>query len=128
MRTFVVLKNWFFVFIWMLIIFTFSSIPSLKIEILGVLDLILRKGCHLLEFGILNLLFLNAFSKTFSWGKNRYLFWSSFLSIIYAVLDEYHQSFVPGRYPNIFDVFVDSCGVMVSNLSWIRRIVITKLL
>ena len=33
------------------------------------------------------------------------------ISIVYAVSDEIHQSFVPGRFSDPFDVLVDSLGV-----------------
>ena len=33
--------------------------------------------------------------------------------VAFACLDEYHQSFVDGRSPQKFDVFIDSCGVLL---------------
>lgn len=32
--------------------------------------------------------------------------------IILASMDEYHQSLVPGREPSVYDVMIDSCGVL----------------
>ena len=32
--------------------------------------------------------------------------------VLYAALDEWHQSFVPGRGPGIKDVMIDSSGVV----------------
>ena len=41
----------------------------------------------------------------------------SFLfSVIYALSDEFHQSFVPGRDGNIVDVLIDSSGALVGIL------------
>lgn len=34
--------------------------------------------------------------------------------IVYACSDEIHQIFVPGRTAQVFDVFVDSCGSLLS--------------
>ena len=39
----------------------------------------------------------------------------------FAFLDEYHQSFVAGRTPQKWDVFIDSCGIFVGII--ITRIV-----
>ena len=44
----------------------------------------------------------------------------------YAVTDEFHQSFVPGRSCELRDVMIDSCGVLtgvllVTLVEWIRR-------
>ena len=44
----------------------------------------------------------------------------------YAVTDEFHQSFVPGRSCELRDVMIDSCGVLTGVLlatlvGWIRR-------
>ena len=33
--------------------------------------------------------------------------------IIYAVLDEFHQSFSPGRTPKITDVYIDTLGILL---------------
>ena len=41
----------------------------------------------------------------------------SFLfSVIYALSDEFHQTFVPGRDGNIVDVLIDSSGALVGIL------------
>jgi VanZ family protein len=36
-----------------------------------------------------------------------------FLTVVYAILDEIHQYFVPSRYFDIFDVFIDIIGVTI---------------
>ena len=36
------------------------------------------------------------------------------ISLLYAVSDEYHQSFVPGRDADPFDVAVDAAGIVVA--------------
>ena len=40
-------------------------------------------------------------------------------TVIYAVIDEIHQYFVPNRYFDIFDVFVDIIGVVIGFLVFI---------
>ena len=43
----------------------------------------------------------------------RFLF-SYMFSVLYAVSDEIHQLFVPGRSCELRDVFIDSCGVVLA--------------
>ncbi len=46
------------------------------------------------------------------------------VAVLYAVSDEFHQSFVPGRYPDIRDILVDAAGVLAALLLlrwWARR-------
>lgn len=39
--------------------------------------------------------------------------WAALIGIMYAISDEIHQYFVPGRGPGVKDVLIDSCGVIV---------------
>ena len=43
-------------------------------------------------------------------GFFRIYFISTILCLVYAALDEYHQTLVPGRDGNIRDVIIDTCG------------------
>jgi len=46
-------------------------------------------------------------------GGKRWLSW--FLAVLYALTDEIHQSFVPGRHPTIWDVLLfDNLGALIS--------------
>jgi len=103
---------WLPVCIWCGVIYFFSSIPNLRIEQIGIFDLIFRKITHLVEFAVLSILFFRAFKKSSGKDSNRWLIWSGFLSIVYAVSDEYHQYFVPGRCPAFRDVMIDSIGAV----------------
>lgn len=82
-----------------------------------------RKGAHTLEYlilGILTYLVLETFPI-----KNKKLFWISFLCcVLYASIDEFHQSFVPGRLCSIWDVCIDSFGSMIGII--IIRIILKK--
>jgi VanZ family protein len=40
--------------------------------------------------------------------------------IIYGISDEFHQSFIPGRFPNIWDVLADGLGAL-RVVGWWRR-------
>ncbi len=41
------------------------------------------------------------------------------ISISYGIFDELHQLFVPNRYCSINDVFIDSFGIITTNLFYI---------
>ncbi len=45
----------------------------------------------------------------------------SFLAIGYAVTDEFHQLFVPGRVASITDWLIDSIGVVIANIVYFIR-------
>lgn len=45
-----------------------------------------------------------------------WLFFSSLICILYAASDEIHQYFVPGRACRLFDICVDSCGILAGVL------------
>lgn len=36
--------------------------------------------------------------------------WAFAAALLYGISDEFHQSFVPGRHPDIFDVLTDALG------------------
>ena len=66
-------------------------------------------------------LFLSAFLLiSLTKGKNKKLILLSIiLTIIYAISDEIHQFFVPGRYFAISDILTDSAGILFAALIYI---------
>lgn len=42
--------------------------------------------------------------------------WTVFFSIVYGLTDEFHQSFVPGRSPELRDLLNDTAGAVLSVL------------
>jgi VanZ like family len=97
------LTAWLPVVVWAALIFTFSSIPDLGTG-LGTWDLVLRKIAHAAEYAVLGFLLLRAVP----------IDWIAFAGgALYAVSDEVHQHFVPGRQAALRDVLVDTAGVAV---------------
>lgn len=41
--------------------------------------------------------------------------------IIYGISDEFHQSFIPGRFSSIWDVLADGLGALLVVGWWMRR-------
>ncbi|MEA3507261.1 MAG: VanZ family protein [Elusimicrobiota bacterium] len=91
--------------VWAGLIFYLSSIPSLKSPF-GIWDFYLRKAAHITEYLILCLLIMPNFSVKGRRGRITALL----LTAAYAVTDEYHQKFVPGRHMNIYDIYIDWIG------------------
>jgi VanZ family protein len=98
--------RWGPVVAWAAMIFVLSSIPDLGTG-LGGWDFVLRKFAHAAEFAVLGFLLARAI------GRDRP---ALALGIAYAVSDEVHQSFVPGRLGSPLDVLVDAVGVVVGVL------------
>ena len=92
--------------VWAGLIFALSSIPDLGTG-LEEWDFTLRKLAHAAEFALLGFLLVRA---TGSLG------WSIAGGIAYAISDELHQHFVPGRLGAAGDVVIDSVGVVVGVL------------
>jgi VanZ family protein len=104
------LRLWAPVVLWAAVIFAFSSVPDLGTG-LGTWDLILRKLAHAGEFAVLGALLLRAFAAERT---------ALALGVAYAVSDELHQHFVPGRVGSPFDVLIDAAGVAIGVALWRR--------
>lgn len=82
--------------------------PSADHGVIKVLNFLIRKATHLTVFGVLAfLLFKSVEASRFSY----LLAW--ILTALYAMSDEYHQSFMPGRTATYKDVLVDACGALI---------------
>ncbi len=91
--------------IWMLIIFYFSSKETTGIGGSNQFyRFIFLKSLHLIEYAFLSflLLFANLDKKT-----------TIVFSYLYALSDEIHQSFTPGRIPKFRDTFIDLIGIFI---------------
>ena len=115
---------WGPVLAWMAVIFVLSSQPSLPSAPEALLDLVIKKGGHFVEFAILAVLCFRAFVKAGAdWVAKRPWLWSLVVSIGYAGLDEVHQSFTPNRHPQVSDVLVDGAGIVLALVAivWSRQ-------
>lgn len=106
------LKNWFLVFLWAGFIFFLSSQPELQSGLPSQWDFILRKLAHITEYAILTWLLLRAL-RQHALNKKTALVLAACLAILYAVSDEYHQTFVFGRQGVWRDVLIDGLGAIL---------------
>ena len=76
---------------------------------------IIRKVAHFSIYTVVGLLLMGLLS-TYKIKENWRMILSILLGMLYAISDEIHQSFTPGRTPRIADVYIDTLGVILGIL------------
>ena len=121
------LREWIPVLIWGAIIFMLSTsafsaantsriidpmlrllIPGISAASVDVVHMLVRKAAHFTEYGILFWLLVRG-----PMAQRPYL--ALMLCVVYALTDEGHQVFVPGRTASLYDVALDSTGALFSH-------------
>lgn len=124
---------WMPVILWMLVIFYLSSqsadqsnqlsmgvtvriyeavnilLPELEVD---VFNHMVRKYAHFFAYMILGILSVNALYLNGIKDRKAILY-SFIISFLYAISDEIHQIFVPGRAGQVMDVLIDSLGGII---------------
>lgn len=103
---------------WMGMLFYLSAQSDIPCPPGPFLQQVYERGGHALGYAMLAWLYLRALRRTIHNGVVLRLV-SAGLAVIYALSDEYHQTFVPGRSGDLTDLLVDGvgiCGAML--LSW----------
>ncbi len=137
----IIVLSWTAVLLWLVLIFYLSSQPAVQsdglskkvteiiIEKVGSVvpldnetsttaDLVarfnhvVRKFAHFSIYFVLGILMINALRVSGVIGFKGFLF-SLVFCILYAISDEVHQVFVPGRGAQVTDVLIDSLGAFV---------------
>jgi VanZ family protein len=91
--------------------------PNTSPETLAVIHFITRKIAHFTEYAILGFLAARAFRTSPRPSiKQRWFLICAALVVAYALLDEYHQSFVPSRTASILDSMIDMAGGLTALL------------
>lgn len=86
-----------------------------KEQIANKTEKIIRKVAHFSIYTVVGLLLMGLLS-TYKIKENWRMILSILLGMIYAVSDEIHQSFIPGRTPQITDIYIDTLGVVLGVL------------
>lgn len=102
--------KWLPLLIWMGVIFMLSAFPTITASSNGSYDYLIKKLAHITVYGIL----YGLVWRTFDQKSNRNLLWGLLFCAIYALSDEFHQSFVPGRHPSLVDVGYDILGASLA--------------
>jgi VanZ family protein len=127
---------WLPALVMMSIIFLVSSTPSSDIPNFDWADTLVKKGGHMLGYALLALAYWNGLRTARIGGnfdlseagwratvKRPVLLSSWTLAVLYAVTDEFHQSFVAGRHSSPLDVLIDASGAAIGLLllRWFRN-------
>ena len=96
----------------MLVILAFSSLPGHELPYFLDWDYFVKKMSHVIGYALLALSYLHLLG----YRKNSHWFaWS--MALAYAAIDEFRQSFVPGRHASLVDVLVfDNVGAVMALL------------
>ena len=89
----------------------FSSLPNSRVPNFGQWDLLIKKGGHAMGFGMLGLTYAYALPARLSRGQRWIL--SLLMVVLFALSDEFHQSFVAGRNSSLVDVLIDITGAVI---------------
>ena len=129
-------RYWLPVIFWMAIIFwmsteTFSAqntsflmkrilpflFPGISSQELPLIHVLIRKAGHITEYFILGILFFRALcgQRTALWNW-RWSFFALVGVVLWAAMDEFHQSFVPTRTGSLADVGIDTAGGTLAQL------------
>jgi VanZ family protein len=89
--------------------------PQISFATIAAIHFALRKLGHLTEYAIFAALLWRALRRgTHLQAKMSILFLLAWLAAaIFAVTDEFHQSFVPSRTASPIDMMIDICGAMI---------------
>ena len=91
--------------------------PHASTATLFELHHIIRKCGHFTEYFILSLLLLRGIRAGRHDARVSWALAAIAIAAGYASLDEFHQSFVPGRTPAVTDVFLDTIGAACAQIA-----------
>lgn len=111
--------------IWMIFIFVMSSFSAtestnqsdiivtaisntINISNIHLLTVTIRKLAHITEYLILGILTYNVYK-----NYNKSICISILICFLYAISDEIHQIFIPGRSGQITDILIDTIGALL---------------
>lgn len=84
-------------------------------KVLQRTNAVIRKIAHFSVYTLLGILLMGLMIKTKLQNKWRITI-TLFIGLIYAISDEFHQTFSPGRAPKVTDVYIDMLGVILGTL------------
>lgn len=113
------MKYWVPPLLYMALIFAVSSMEQPPLPMPKFEWLTIDKLYHFIEYAILGGLVARAFLKAKPSIVPAHLIWvlSAMLSILYGASDEWHQTFVPGRFATLADWVADVLGSIAGVLA-----------
>ena len=110
------ISAWLPVILWMGIIFIMSSRQRISVSQTYELNFLFFKTLHIIEYAFLYVLSYRALYMTTDIERKKISIAAFLLTVMYAVTDEIHQTFVPTREGHIRDVIIDAIG---AGTAWI---------
>ena len=95
---------------WAGLIFYLSSLPSIDTPSLFPGQ---DKLFHMIAFGVLGFFLMGGMKTTSNGYRTRQVWLVVVLVVLYGLLDEFHQYFVPGRTMDIYDALADAAGALL---------------
>lgn len=86
-----------------------------KAKIIDKIEDVIRKIAHFSIYALVGFLLMALFS-TYNINEKNKIISTIIIGAIYAISDEFHQSFIPGRSGQVSDIFLDTLGVTVGGL------------
>lgn len=109
-----ILRYWWPTLVWAGVIFWFSSRPAIPTSDVYWQDFIVKKTAHIVVYFVLATLLYRSLVHTTRLDKLSLVILTLALTVLYAISDETHQSFIPGREPRFRDIMIDSSAAAVS--------------
>jgi VanZ family protein len=77
---------------------------------------LMRKSAHITEYALFSMLLYCSLGRRSRAWKKKTAICTLVVSALYSLSDEFHQLFVPGRGPSIFDSGIDTLGACLGIL------------
>jgi VanZ family protein len=89
-----------------------SSFPDVQLPSIGTGDL--DKLLHVLEYGLLGFLVARGWGPWRAGSRHAAGIWiPAMILLAFAAADEYHQHWIPGRWPEWWDWAADTAGIVI---------------
>lgn len=109
---------WLALLLWMFLIMALNSVHGSDLPSAGdtSVDYFVRQGGHIFLHMILTLFAWTAVKRSFKWRWAWVL--AIFIAVVFSILNEFYQAYIPGRNPNWEDVIYNLAGVFLV-LGWV---------
>ncbi len=87
----------------------------------GAIHFLIRKGSHLIEYGVLGALLFRAFRAERGGWNTRWAMAAVAVAAAVGGLDEWHQLFVPSRTASVGDVLFDAASAALAQMLFFRQ-------
>lgn len=101
--------------------------PKISQAAIMTFQFLIRKAAHLTEYAVLAILLLRALRSGARDAFARHAVMVLLVTGLYAITDEFHQTFNPSRTASAHDVMIDCCGAAAGlAIYWLFRRATTR--